>query len=465
MPRHDDVGIQIAREAAAEGLSRFQAIRDGYEKSPNPDARSGPVGGIPLPGMGQGPRSPTPAPPRAPGAPGTRPRSGRVPGARPGPPKPGAPRKGGASPHEVERWRKEAEAIAVKAMLDARADFIPNLFKGAQVRYKSGENPKRAALKAAKDLAGEATETADATKKSVDAGHRWTAGSAPNKSVGSESVRDVRGVGKKVFMTLGELSAGEFEALEYIITDMVGDIFTDLGTTVLPVIGTAKTGMTAGSKWAKTGMTQHKVSRTGKTREQVIQGDPERAVASVKRLLERERNVLATEAGMATAKLGADVAGYFVDLGIASGIATSAAEAAGKLTLQIRLIVRDAREKRAANELLSGPKLDSDLFERCPLLGAYAVAGSSTSDLVGFLGGDPQRDGFTLDDLERIIEKHRKPLIKDATDLISKSRLEVSGMTTDLASARMKAQRGKQMSVSKIADEVGRKLKLKIRRA
>lgn len=426
MSDHNDAALEIAVAGAAAGLQDFQATLAAFQNRPNPNPAVRPVGGVPLPHMGR------PVPPQ--------------PMARAGAPQPSAAHAAASMP-----LRSTADQIALQTMMEARRDFVPNLFKGASIRYKSGRTPADDAKKAGTDF----RERAKAIKKNLEKDLEKERSVLPSASATkSVDLASARRLGARAFQLLGELDPADFSALESTIEELVGDIFSELGSSLMPFVGTAKAGYKAGSAWIETGVKQKQVHATKQAGEKLIQGDPRLAIASVQRMLERERNLLAAEAGIATAKLGADVAGYFVDLGIASSIASGCAEAAGRLALHIRMIVRDAKEMKAGNVLLQGGRIDAQIFETCPLLGAYAVASAETSDLVGFLGGDPQRHGFTLADLTNLVKKHNEPLVKNATDIISKSRLEVVGMPTNRAAARAKAQAEKASLKMRIQNKV-----------
>ena len=459
MPPDDD-GLQLAREAADEGLAQFRSTLAFYQSNPNPSATGGPRHGVPLPGMGTRPgiggkpAPGTPPPPRGKYTPGQRTGPGNQTGS--GPTSSGAKKP---STQAEKAWQRTAEQIALHEMMKARRDFVESLFKGASIQYKASKNPAKEALQAAKDFAKSAHSTAKTAKKEADEGRSWSAGGASTKP-GAKEIKDAGTFGRRVVQVLGDIDASDLADLEGPIMELAGDIFTDLGSSLLPFVGTAKAGARATSKWVKTGKAQVKVKKTGAAQKVLIQGDPERAIEAVGRLLKRERNALAAEAGVATAKLGTDVAGYFVDLGIATGVATSSIEAIGRLTLKVRVLIRDARELKAGKAALNAGRLDADMFSACPLLGAYAVAAADTSALVGFLGGDPQRHGFTLADLEKLIRKHNESLVKNATDLILHSRLEVTGMPTDRATARAKTKGTDKGLKDRIARAVQQKLKM-----
>lgn len=415
MPAHDDVAVDIAREAATAGVEAFKETLEFYQNNPNPDPRKRPAGGVAMPHMG-------------------RSRTGAS----------------GPSRRELRKWQATAEEIALQTMLDARRDFIPSLFTGARVQYRAGESPAQRARSAARSF----TEKGRAVAEQAGSDARKGRSAGPSASP-SKSVTDPRRLGRKLFQALGQMDSAELSELEGAITELAGDIFADLGSSILPLVGTAKAGAKAASGWTKSGRKQAQVRKAKTSGKKLVQGDPAQAVAAVKRLLERERNLLAGEASLATAKLGSDVAGYFVDFGIASGVVAGSAEAVGRLALNVRLIVRDAREMKAANRLLAGGQLDARIFTECPLLGAYAVAASDTSALVGFLGGDPRATAFTLDDLEEVVRKHQRPMVELATDLIRRSRLEVTGMPTNRAAVRAKV-RAQQSS---LLQQVTRKVK------
>src|SRR5690606_18486770 len=117
MSHHNDAALEIAVEGAAAGLQDFQATLAAFQNRPNPNPALRPVGGVPLPHMGT-----RPVPPQT--------------MARPGAPQPPAAHAA-ASMH----LRSTADQIALQTMMEARRDFVPNLFKGASIRYKSGRTP------------------------------------------------------------------------------------------------------------------------------------------------------------------------------------------------------------------------------------------------------------------------------------------------------------------------------------
>lgn len=442
MPNETDLGLEIAREASSAGLQDFQATLASFQNRPNPDPGKRPVGGVALPHMGSSAR------------PQAVPRPGAAP---PVPPRPGAAHMShGSVKHSVQSLQAKADQIALQTMMEARRDFIPNLFKNARIAYKAGQNPAAEVKKAGKDFQSNGKAIVEGLEGDIRDGRSVLPKGTPQKAVDVAKAKDL---GMRAFQLLGEVDPADFDALEGTIVELAGDIFTDLGSSLLPLVGTAKAGYKAGNAATRAGMKQKDVHGTKQARKVLIQGDPEKAIQSVQRLLERERNLLAAEAGVAAVKLGADVAGYFVDLGIASTVATSCAEAVGRLALHIRMIVRDANEMKAGNELLRTNRLDSAIFEECPLLGAYAVASAETSDLVGFLGGDPQRHGFTLDDLTKLVKKYNDPLVRNATQVISKSRLTVTGLPTDRAAVRAKVQSEKGSLKQRILNRVKEELK------
>jgi hypothetical protein len=318
MSTENDIALEMAQESAAAALKDFQATLASFQNRANPDPAKRPVGGVALPHMGARPGAP-PLPPR--------------PGVKPAP-------NGGASAASAVQLKAKADQLALQAMMEARRDFIPNLFKNAEIRYKSGKSPADDAKTAAEDFKKSAKSVFDDALKDIKSGRSVAPTSSAAKTADLGAARTL---GTRAFQLLSELDPGDFAALQGTIEELFGDIFTDLGSSLLPYVSTAKAGYGALSAWAETGSKQRHVQATKHAKEKLIQGDPSAAIASLQRLLERERNLLAGEAAIKTAKLGADVTGYFIDLGIATSVVTGSVEAIGRLTLHIRMIVRDAK--------------------------------------------------------------------------------------------------------------------------
>src|SRR6185312_10815033 len=77
--------------------------------------------------------------------------------------------------------------------------------------------------------------------------------------------------------------------------------------------------------------------------------------------------------------------------------------------------------------------LSHAIFDTCPLLGCYFVAGSTTSNIINFAVGDIGATGWKLD-VEVMIREHVQPMIGYARDAISDARLEVQGLERSKAS-------------------------------
>jgi hypothetical protein len=70
--------------------------------------------------------------------------------------------------------------------------------------------------------------------------------------------------------------------------------------------------------------------------------------------------------------------------------------------------------------------LSLEVFEDCPLLGCYLLVNSNTSDIVNLMLeeiGQPDWKG----NVEKMVKESITPMVKDANELINKSRLEVVG--------------------------------------
>jgi hypothetical protein len=178
MSADNDIGLEIAREASAAGLKDFQATLAAFQDRPNPDPAIRPAGGVALPHMGAQP-GPRPLPPSA-GAPPLPPR----PGITAVPPRPGASGNG-ASGASTAQLQIKADQIALQTMMEARRDFIPNLFKNAKITYKSGKTPADEAKGAVQDFLKRAKSTKEAVEKEREQGRSMMPTGSPERRAAS----------------------------------------------------------------------------------------------------------------------------------------------------------------------------------------------------------------------------------------------------------------------------------------
>ena len=161
-------------------------------------------------------------------------------------------------------------------------------------------------------------------------------------------------------------------------------------------------------------------------RSAVREGDPDKAVIAIERVLSRDitrRATQGTMAGFEAIARGASTAlGGPAAETIAAGVMSIA-----KLTFQVYIIGRDFQEKGQANDIMSGAEpVTYTVFDKYPLLGCYYVVCVDTSDVVNFMLDDMGSENW-MDDVEKLTRK-MQPIVQTSRTLIADSRFEIEHM-------------------------------------
>ena len=108
--------------------------------------------------------------------------------------------------------------------------------------------------------------------------------------------------------------------------------------------------------------------------------------------------------------------------------AVGAAKAAANAARVIAKFAIEFRETVMVNKVLKNPELlDLRAFKTCPLLGAYMLVCSDTSDLVAMLFDEFGQAGW-MEDIESLLKKHIHPVQDRAADLVQSSPFVISGV-------------------------------------
>jgi hypothetical protein len=148
------------------------------------------------------------------------------------------------------------------------------------------------------------------------------------------------------------------------------------------------------------------------------------AIEALIRILERERNADIYNASVSITELGGKIAGLAIDGGTTSNTAIGLAANIAKLLNIIRIVYRDISEKNDANRLMQEGKVGIEIFEVCPLLGAYLVCCLPTSALMGLIFERFGERGW-MDVAERTNTRHLEPLREKARKVIKEHRFEI----------------------------------------
>lgn len=322
----------------------------------------------------------------------------------------------------IEAW---ADGQARQAMKDAREQALVEMFAGRQVVVK-------------KLLMGYAFD-----KMKRDASSAKSAASAAASAAGKAATAPLMAEAKKQAMVLIQQVLGSYpiEVANEVISYITGEIptfLTELAASIAPYLSLAKSGGQAIYNTAQAIKTEYQWVTSENHLETFGKGDPYAAAGAIRRMIERECNqytrlagIYATDTAIRAAAVIADAATYGAPT--VSAVVNPLA-ALGKslalLGLQIFLVGRDYWEKWKVNKVLvdaSGAPLSKAIFDTCPLLGCYFIAGSTTSNIINFAVGDIGAVGWNLD-VEVMVKQHVQPMIGYARTAISDSRLEVKGL-------------------------------------
>lgn len=151
------------------------------------------------------------------------------------------------------------------------------------------------------------------------------------------------------------------------------------------------------------------------------------AINAVIRILERERNADIYSASVSALELGGKVGGVLADGGTATNVAIGLAANVAKLLNIVRIVYRDVREKNQANRMMAKGEISIEIFETCPLVGAYLVCCLPTSALMSLIFNRFGQAGW-MDLAERTHRRHLEPLRDNARAVIKAHRFEIRSL-------------------------------------
>lgn len=211
------------------------------------------------------------------------------------------------------------------------------------------------------------------------------------------------------------------------LAKVMPNFMTELKLSCTPILGVAFSAgkvMYAAGKSAKATI----ILADAETHQQrtLSVDEPEAAFLALIRMLDREANQAHAGLARSMAEFGSKVATTLVDGGTATNTAISLTSSLVKLLILLRIVVRDVQEKNKANLILKKPVITAELFEACPLMGAYLICCAPTSVLVNtVLSADKFYQPGMMDVVERAVTRHIQPLRIRAQKLIHAHRMYI----------------------------------------
>jgi hypothetical protein len=297
------------------------------------------------------------------------------------------------------------EIVGFALVRDESRKIVDDLFRGKSLDWKPGvlaklANNKWGAIGNSATLANNSVVLAkkgDPTKMAYDLFHSIV----PSHSAGEVSI-----------------------ALGHVMPNFMGEF----AASMIPFAGVAVTGGTAVYNAIKTATSQYTLSQARMHQARSLSADePAAAINALIRILERERNYNATSASISGTAFAGKLAGILADGGTATNAAIGAAASAAKLLNILRVIVRDVLEKREANQLMQRGGVDAEIFDVCPIVGAYLILCVPTSVMVNTVFDRVDEHGWR-GDVERTVPRHIVPLQTQARRVIQEGRFEIAGL-------------------------------------
>lgn len=304
------------------------------------------------------------------------------------------------------------EVAALKFWDDSRRKKLQTLFEGKQVKLRIVDSYAQLHL-AHKDLT-EAVKGAKATGSgAVKTALQPEVTQAVNNMFGTQ-IATLKDFAAQAVAETG--TAAVIQAIDHVAS-------------MLPIISLVADGGKMLSQWGMAiykGYKQYETSTHGFA---IASGDPAAAFAAVQSLLARETANQVAKASITSVAFAANTALHAAKgAGAVLAPAVGAAKAAANAARVIAKFAIEFRETVMVNKVLKNPELlDLRAFKTCPLLGAYMLVCSDTSDLVAMLFDEFGQAGW-MEDIESLIKKHIHPVQDRAADLVQSSPFVISGV-------------------------------------
>lgn len=220
-------------------------------------------------------------------------------------------------------------------------------------------------------------------------------------------------------------SSGEVSSL---LAREMPSFMNEFAASMVPFAGVIVTGGSAVYSGIKTAYDQYCVSWGRMHVARTLSTDePAAAFNALVRILERERNADAFSASVSGTAFVGKLAGVLADGGTATNAAIGLAASAAKLMNIVRVIVRDVLEKNEANRRMQRGGVNGEIFDVCPIVGAYLILCVPTSVMVNTVFDRVGEHGWR-GDVERAVKRHIVPLQNEARRMIDAGRFEIVGL-------------------------------------
>lgn len=281
----------------------------------------------------------------------------------------------------------------------------------------------------------EVKKVTTASKKAV------TAIKAVGKEAGKESVKEA--ANGAFSAQLGEIRSALSEMFGEPVRDVMGflrNLLMENGMSsllhtaekiadMLPLLSLVSGGIKALVSAGTAVYRAYKQRSFGKHSFAIEPGAPAKAFEAVQILLRRDTRDAVAKAAIDGAQFGANLA-LTAAHGVGSALSpvVSAAGAAANAIRVITMFAIKIRETLRIRRILKNPaKLDASVFAEAPLMGAYMLACSNTSDIVAFWYETFGANGW-MDSVEEMVKKHINPVLDTCRKYIQASPFIITGV-------------------------------------
>ncbi len=316
-----------------------------------------------------------------------------------------------------------ADMVAVSHLRDESRAIVTDLFRGKSLDWRPGILKKLATTKfsALKNIRSAESNlnvvTNGAIRQGVQGGVHAVRGNPSGSSGAAEAFCRS--------LIPAELGA---EVMAAVLRE-IPTFMKDLAASLTPFVGLLTSGGGAVAGACKTLRSQYRVVQIRIHQERSLSIDePEKALAALTRILERERDAQGARTAISLGEFAGKVAGVLADGGTVTNAAVGLAANLANLALFVLELVRDVQERNAANKLMASPRgVDATVFVASPIVGAYLVCCAPTSVLVNSVFDRFFEQGWR-GNVERTVQRHIEPLRIQARRVVMEHRFWIPGL-------------------------------------
>jgi hypothetical protein len=297
-----------------------------------------------------------------------------------------------------------AERVAWKLIYDESQAALQKLFQGKSLEWRTGLSAKLS-----KQRNGLIENSYDLTKNSLALANQHPMEMA-----------------KKLFDDIvpAEVRSIVAQALQLLLPKFM----QDLAASIAPFLGIGYSAYNLVKASAEAISSEIKLSQSRQHAQQAFcTNEPALATQALLRILDREctsaKFAFALNATSFTAKLATAVA----DGGTVGNAAIGVASSVASLINILRVITIDCLERQAANRHMGRHQITPEIFDACPIIGAYMICCVPASALMNALFEEQAVVGWT-GKAEHAWKNHWMPLRETARDLIKEHRFVIPAL-------------------------------------